>query len=104
VPRYVAQRVRQTHDVWHVLTGYGPDVEDELALQGFTFAQMGMPSSFLIATLGTLARAPRSIARVLEGYRRGKASAFLPTVRFEAMWQRPLLDVRRELRIPPAQA
>ena len=60
VPRFVAQRLRQTHDVWHVLTGYAPDVEGELALQGFTFAQIGMPSSLLIATLGTLAKAPRA--------------------------------------------
>jgi ubiquinone biosynthesis protein COQ4 len=102
VPRFLAQRIRQTHDVWHVLTGYAPDVPGELALQGFTFAQLGMPSSFLIATLGTLVRAPREAARVWDGYARGRDAAFLPPVRFEAMWARPLEEVRRELRLRPA--
>src|SRR5581483_1426369 len=35
---YVMQRVRQTHDLWHVLTGYTPDVPGEILLQAFTYA------------------------------------------------------------------
>jgi ubiquinone biosynthesis protein COQ4 len=101
VPRWVATRVRQTHDVWHALTGYGPDVPGELALQAFTYGQLGMPSAVMVATLGTLTRAPRSMLDVARGYRRGKAAKFLPTVRFESMWQRPLEEVRRELGIAP---
>ncbi len=101
VPRWIVTRIRQTHDVWHALTGYGPDVPGELALQGFTYGQLGMPSALLVSTLGTLTRSPRSIAMVLRGYRRGKAAAFLPVVRFESMWSRPLEDVRRELAIMP---
>jgi ubiquinone biosynthesis protein COQ4 len=54
VPRWVAQRIRQTHDIWHVLAGYAPDVEGELALQAFTYAQLGAPSARIIAVLGTL--------------------------------------------------
>lgn len=99
VPRWIVARIRQTHDVWHALTGYGPDVPGELALQGFTYGQLGMPSALLVSTLGTLTRSPRSIGSVLRGYRRGKAAAFLPVVRFEKMWSRPLEEVRRELGI-----
>ena len=102
VVQTVARRIRQTHDIWHVLTGYRPDVAGELALQGFTFAQLSMPSSFLIATFGTLVKAPREARAVLEGYRRGRAAAFLAPVRFERMWERPLADVQRELSIRPA--
>jgi ubiquinone biosynthesis protein COQ4 len=101
VPRWIVTRIRQTHDVWHALTGYGPDVPGELALQGFTYGQLGMPSALLVSTLGTLTRAPRSMGAVLRGYRRGKRAAFLPVVRFESMWSRPLEDVRRELHILP---
>lgn len=102
IPRFIAQRVRQTHDIWHVLTGYAPDVPGEIALQGFTFAQLRMPSSLAIATIGTLAKAPRGAARVLDGYRRGRDADFLPTVRFEALWDRDLDEVRASLRIRPA--
>lgn len=102
VPRFIAQRIRQTHDLWHVLTGYKPDVAGELALQGFTFAQVRMPTSLLIATLGTALRAPGEARRVLDGYRRGRDAAFLPVVRFEKYWERPLDEVRRELGVRPA--
>jgi ubiquinone biosynthesis protein COQ4 len=102
VARTLATRIRQTHDVWHVLTGYAPDVPGELALQGFTFAQLRMPSSFLIATLGTAIKAPAEMRRVWDGYRRGRDAAFLPPVRFEAHWERPLDALRVELGIRPA--
>lgn len=102
VARNLATRVRQTHDIWHVLTGYAPDVPGELALQGFTFAQLRMPSSFLIATLGTAIKAPREARRVWDGYRRGRDAAFLPVVRFEALWDRPVGEVRAQLGIRPA--
>ncbi len=102
VPRYLAQRLRQTHDIWHVLTGYAPDVAGELALQGFTFAQLRMPSSFLVATLGTAFKAPSEARRVWDGYQRGRDAAFLPVVRFEGLWDRPLAALRQELGIRPA--
>jgi ubiquinone biosynthesis protein COQ4 len=102
VAQTIAQRIRQTHDIWHVLTGYHPDVPGELALQGFTFAQLRMPSALLIATIGTLARARSEVAAVLDGYRRGMETQFLPPVRFEEMWDRDLDDVRRELGVRPA--
>lgn len=102
--RYIATRIRQTHDLWHVLTGYAPDVPGEIALQAFTFAQLGMPSSLLIACVGTALKAPRSARRVMDGYRRGRAATFLPVVRFEAMWDQPLDAVRRALGVEPARA
>lgn len=99
IPRWVAQRIRQTHDVWHVLTSYAPDVPGELALQAFTYAQLGAPSARLVAMLGTLFKAPRSARMVWDGYLRGKAAAFLPVVRFEELWERDLEELRRELRV-----
>lgn len=101
VASFIVTRIRQTHDVWHALTGYGPDFVGELALQAFTFGQLRIPSAFAIATFGTLLRAPRAARVVMDGYRRGSEAAFLPTVRFEDRWERPLADVRRELRIAP---
>lgn len=99
VLRAIARRIRQTHDIWHVLTGYAPDVHGELALQGFTFAQLGMPSALVIATIGTAAKSPRSAGAVLEGYRRGIEAEFLPPVRFERMWTDALVDVRARLNV-----
>jgi ubiquinone biosynthesis protein COQ4 len=104
VPRWVAQRVRQTHDIWHVLTGYAPDVPGELALQAFTYGQLRVPSAWLIAVFGTLLKSPRSAPAVLRGFQRGAAAVFLPVVRFEDLWDRDLAEVRTLLSIAPEGA
>src|SRR6185312_7711782 len=49
---YVPLRLRQTHDLWHLLTGYAPDTCGEFMLSAFIFAQVGAPSSLLVALLG----------------------------------------------------
>jgi ubiquinone biosynthesis protein COQ4 len=107
VPSYIAKRMRQVHDIWHVLTGYDTNVRGEVALQAFTFAQTEAPSSMLI-TVGALLRfglADRAmLPMALDGYRRGRRAEFLPPLWLEEMWERPLEDVRRELGIVPAAA
>ena len=79
-------------------------VSFELALQGFTFAQLRMPSSLLIATFGTALRSPKTAPHVWDGYLRGRAASFLPPVRFESMWDEKLDVVRERLAISPARA
>ncbi|MBC7172557.1 MAG: hypothetical protein H5U40_09035 [Polyangiaceae bacterium] len=104
VPAYLAQRMRQVHDIWHVLTGYDTDVGGELALQAFTYGNIGAPSSALI-TLGGLARFGLAnlhyFALALDGFRRGRRAAFLPAVWLEERWERPLGEVKRELGLDP---
>lgn len=105
---YIAKRIRQTHDVWHVLTGYATDVPGEIALQGFYYGHLHMPSAGAIALLGTLRyvgkfRDADLIAMVRDGYRRGKAARYLPAVQWEALWEVELDEVRRRFNIlPPA--
>ncbi len=102
VPAYVAQRMRQTHDLWHVLTGYMPDVPGEVALQAFSYAQTGTPLSWLIAFFGSIRNSvkhPGIIGKSIDGYRRGKRAAFLPSVWLEEMWALPLEEARKRLSI-----
>jgi ubiquinone biosynthesis protein COQ4 len=103
---YIAQRVRQTHDIWHVLTGYHPDVPGEVALQGFTFAQTKMPSAGLIAAFGTLRALPMKpsvIAMTIDGFLRGRDAAFLAAVRWEDHFERKLSDVRKDFGVRDAR-
>lgn len=106
---YVVQRIRQTHDLWHVLTGYATDIPGELALQAFYYGLIGLPSSLLISLFGTLRytrrfRRTNLLRAVHKGYQRGRQAAFLPTVRWEEMWQQPLTEVRRRVGIEPLAA
>jgi ubiquinone biosynthesis protein COQ4 len=105
IPGFLARRLRQTHDIWHTLTGYQPDVPGEVALQAFTYAQTGMPSAFLIALLGSLrwGLATHDLPRrALDAYERGKEAAFLAPVIWEEQWGDDLEAVRARYNIRPA--
>ncbi len=82
-------RMRQTHDLWHVLTGYTADVRGEILLQAFTYAQLGSPSSLLITLLGA-ARAVRGwkgqLAAMRAAFDHGRRVRYLPTFRWEQHW------------------
>jgi ubiquinone biosynthesis protein COQ4 len=98
--RYIGQRLRQTHDLWHVVSGYDTDVAGEVELQAFTFGQLHTPFAFLVALGGVQKslRARRSLLpRVLRAYRRGRNAKPLCYRAWEARFESPLAEVRAEL-------
>lgn len=104
---YIMMRMRQTHDLWHVLTGYRPDVEGEILLQAFTFAQVGAPSALLIALFGTLrwrGLSRRALVELRAAYRHGKSAQPLATVRWEDHWETPVAELREALGCPAVAA
>ncbi len=104
---YMVQRLRQTHDLWHVVTGYDTDPRGEVALQAFTFGQLRVPSSLILALVGTVKgfNAERVlVSEVLAGYRAGAAAERLATFLWEDHWTTPLEDVRQMLGITPVMA
>ena len=103
---YLAQRLRQSHDLWHVVTGYGTDVIDELALQAFTYAQIRAPGPLVVSLAGALRWGitnPRVLRRVLEGYRRGQKAKPMSALRWEAHWSDNLDMLRQSLGVLPAR-
>lgn len=100
---YVIQRMRQTHDLWHVVTGHDTDPAGEIALQAFTFAQVRAPSTFILSTVGTLRglREHPTLAReVLAAFRTGRRAEKLVTFPWEDHWATPLAEVRAMLGLP----
>lgn len=96
-------RMRQTHDLWHVLTGYTADVPGEIRLQAFTFAQTNAPSALVLTVFGTLRwtlAKKGHVGDVVRAYRRGKATKWLPTFRWEDHWARPVEELRAMLACP----
>jgi len=100
---YVMLRFRQTHDLWHVVTGFRTDVDGEVMLQAFTFAQTRSPASFLIALFGFMRFAldPRAFSRVRAAYELGKKLPPLGPTRWEEMFERPLAEVRARIGAEP---
>ena len=104
VPAYVSQRMRQVHDLWHVLAGYEPDIAGEIAVQAFSFGQTRMIPPAVIALVAAAKfapREPRIFQMMLDGYRIGARAKFLPPVWLEEHFERPLDEVRTELGIVP---
>jgi S-adenosylmethionine uptake transporter len=99
---YVRQRMRHTHDVWHVVTGFGTDPVGEVALQGFCAAQISSGQAPLICAAfilraileGRLADVEKLVDAFCEGYCNGKRAESLLEVEWEAIWSEPLARVR----------
>jgi ubiquinone biosynthesis protein COQ4 len=91
-------RMRDSHDLWHTVTGYQGDLLGEASLLAFTFAQTRHPGIGFLAALGAILNPnPAGRRMILDGYRRGKRAAWLPARDWAALLARPLDEVRREL-------
>ncbi len=102
-----ANRLRDMHDLWHVVTGYGRDGLGELCLLAFSYAQTrnrGVGVIVLVGIAKVRREAPQLpiVRAALEGYRNGKASGDFTTADWEALLQEPLEAVRAKLRVRPA--
>lgn len=97
---WYARRLRDIHDVWHVLTGYGRDALGEACLVAFSYSQTRNMGFGFIA-LG----AAREIGRegvnawpaVIEAFRHGRKAAWLPVQDYERLFAEPLEQVRWRL-------
>lgn len=93
-----------SHDLWHVLTGYGRDALGELCNLCFTRVQTRNPGFRLIIWIGLLAmkleRPGQPFWRAAnEARRMGLEAEWVPAQDVEALLPLPLEEVRRRLNI-----
>jgi ubiquinone biosynthesis protein COQ4 len=97
------KRLRDQHDLWHVLTEYGRDEVGELCLLAFTYAQTRNRGIGLIVLVGAYKFSQHIGTQIVRaarrGYRDGRRAAWLPGQDWEALLEQPLPDVRRQLGI-----
>ncbi len=102
---WYSDRLRDTHDMYHVLTGYGRDALGEDALLGYTHSQHGGLGVSFIAFMGNrqIAKEAPKEARVkdvlAEGRRNGKAAKRIVEQDIVALLDQPLDEVRERLNI-----
>lgn len=113
--KYLIERLGNTHDLTHVLSGYGTDLAAEAININFSLGITGVPvplggSVFAVGT--GLALVPRVGPRrwyelSIEAFRRGRTAARhkpFHCVSFEELLPEPLDAVRERLGIPPLRA
>jgi ubiquinone biosynthesis protein COQ4 len=103
---FFGDRMRDMHDLWHVLTGYGMDEAGEAAVLAFNLGQVPSPGIALIV-LASAVIGPKDLRctwqrYVLQAWNRGRQSGWLPAAAYEQLLPLPLDDVRRLLRLVPA--
>ncbi|MDX2167348.1 MAG: Coq4 family protein [Deltaproteobacteria bacterium] len=102
---FFGDRLRDMHDLWHVLTGYGRDEAGEAANLAFTYAQVPNLGIGLIVLAGAVL-GPRDLTfywpRYLwRAFRRGRRATLLSVAHYEALLPLPLAEVRRQLGVQP---
>lgn len=99
---WFARRMRDVHDIWHVLTGYSTDTSGEGCLLGFTFAQTKNLGLGFIAFAGAMEltrahwRQPY-LRAVFEAWRIGRKADWLPALDYERLFAQTLEQARQEL-------
>lgn len=94
-------RMRELHDINHIVTGYGRDPLGELCLLTFVYRQNGNLGMLMVVAMawGRLPGAARKAVR--EAWRHGRKAGWLPGQDWEALLARPLEEVRQMLGIMP---
>lgn len=103
--RWLSLRLRQVHDVWHVLVNFHVTVIGEVGLQAFTATQI--PALFPpVIVAGGILRSlqkqalPDTTDAVADGFHAGRSARSMLTYRWEERWEQPLDELRREIGIP----
>jgi ubiquinone biosynthesis protein Coq4 len=106
---YIFAHYYETHDLWHVLTGFKTDKAGELGLQAFYLGQGGparlsamiLSAGFLELIIGKEQFADRDarLHEVARGYVMGKRAKPLFGVRWNELWSEPLAAIRARFEI-----
>lgn len=90
-----------THDVWHVVTGWGNDLPGEVGLGAFYAAQLGAPAFFgymsALVFLNVVSRRAdlgEVFGALSAGWRMGRRCRPMFGVAWDELWGVPLVEVR----------
>lgn len=100
----------KTHDIWHILTGWGTDVPGEVGVAGFYCGQLGSPPFFaynLALILLNVTWRRRDIGEVFDafsiGLEAGKRAEPLIGTAWDALWETPIEEVRKRFGVAPGK-
>lgn len=106
---YMLIRMAQSHDLWHVLTGFDGSVNGEQGIQAFGLAQNQSPAAIVIMAgdlvINAFANQPVELCKKLAfmslGFRLGSKADLLAAQDWESLMEASLDAIRRDLRITP---
>lgn len=101
---FIGRQLRDMHDLFHVLSGYGRDELGEVCVLAFSYPHQGTRSFALIATLGALhlnrkLKVPGVLSAAWQAWRQGRAASWLLVQPMESLLAQDLAQLRRQLKI-----
>lgn len=103
---YAIAYLTETHDIMHVLMGYGTDLDSELGLIAFFSAQIASPfylmlisGSLLNAAFYERGRMNSRMAQISQGWRMGNKADKLFGINWNDYWHTDIDEVRRKFNI-----
>ncbi|WP_165837528.1 Coq4 family protein [Zavarzinia aquatilis] len=102
--RRFGERLRDSHDLYHVVGQFGRDGMGEVCVLSFTHGVSGNPG-ILLVILGGIGKFRKElpgqpVARMAwQAWKIGRAATFLPGADWEALLPLPLDEVRRQLNV-----
>ena len=106
--RYLNTRILQMHDVWHLLAGYQTTSLHEIAISAFQLAQFGHNySGMFLATVATKSHLGGGLGfevllrTIAEAWLHGRSTIPFMDIEFEAHWQQPIHEIRKQFDITP---
>ena len=104
--QWLTQRIATTHDIHHVVSGFGTAPQGESGVLAITAAQIGFPAYVLLNSAAALASFRFQLERfesISEAITHGQAIAHqascLALARWEEGWEKPVSQWRQELGI-----
>jgi ubiquinone biosynthesis protein Coq4 len=104
--RYIKAHLRETHDIWHVVTGFRTDVAGEIGLQSFYLAQLPSRLSAILIAMAFVHLATKNIGardtivnEIMRGWTIGKRAQPFFGFEWARHWTTPLAEVRRMLAV-----
>jgi ubiquinone biosynthesis protein COQ4 len=107
---FVDSHMRETHDLWHVVTGSGLTMVGEIQLQAFCIAQLQLSRFWMALLTKNLLKsliydidvADDYMAALTQGWIMGKAAKPLFGLDWCGLWEMPIDQVRASLTITPS--
>jgi len=108
---WMLKHLFQTHDIWHVATGWGNDQPGEVGLGGFYCGQLRSPGFFVFllsliwlkAVLRREGDLDKLVHAFVTGYQTGRQAQPLFGFNWYSHWETPLSDVRKQLMVDTGQ-
>jgi len=101
---WMRMRGRETHDLWHLVTGFDATQIGEMGISAFYIAQLNSPLNAVLIAIGFMVvvikhptRLEELMETIVQGWSMGRRAKPLFAVKWEQQWARPLSEIRLEL-------